>query len=291
MFENSGSENNGQQSSEQKVRRAADLYTLINELQSGMQQTIHYHLGFQYATEALADKLTDVGVDSSWQLLDICCGWGVPTRFLASRFGCRITGIDITQRSIDLARQFTEETEVESLITFQQGSALDLPLDSGEIDLVWSQDGFCHVPNRPHLLVECFRVLRPGGHLVFSDWMRGEFITPSEFDAFSSAWSFPGLETSDSYRALLAEAGFRIVSQEEVGREYAAAGETESLKLGAPSFIQRTAAKDAGIAAASVANYGLDVHLAQLEREKMELYFAQGKMALGRFVCSKPDGN
>ena len=276
-----------------KVRRAAELYTLINDLQGArdgsIQTAIHYHLGFRYATEALADKLADLCVDSSWRLLDLCCGWGVPTRFLADRFGCRITGIDITQRSIDLARQFTEGTDLASLITFQQGDSLDLPLAEGETDLVWSQDGFCHVPDRPRLLQECFRVLRPGGHLVFTDWMRGEFITPEELHAFSTAWSFPELETPDSYAALLTEAGFHLISQEEVGREYAAAGETEFLNQGVPSFIQRTAASDAEAVAGSIAKFGREVHLNRLEREKMDIYFAQGKMALGRFVCTKPD--
>jgi len=131
-------------------------------------------------------------------------------------------------------------------------------------------------------------VLRPGGHLVFSDWMCGEFITPSELDAFRTAWSFPELETPDSYSSRLTEAGFEILSQEEVGREYAAAGETEFLNLGATSFIQRTAAMDAEAVAKRVETFGLEVHLKQLEREKMDIYFAQGKMALGRFVCIKP---
>ena len=153
------SEQNQELSADEKVKRAAELYTLINDLQDGSGQgaqgVIHYHLGFQYATEALADKLSDLGVDSSWRLLDLCCGWGVPTRFLAARFGCHIMGIDITQRSIDLARQFTEGTDVESLLTFQQGNSLDLPLAPAEIDLVWSQDGFCHIPGRRRLLGEC----------------------------------------------------------------------------------------------------------------------------------------
>ncbi len=280
-------------SPETKVERAAELYTLINDLQDargqGGQASIHYHLGFQYATEALADKLTELGVDSSWRLLDLCCGWGVPTRFLANRFGCQITAIDITQRSIDLARQATEGTELAPLITFQQGNSLHLPLAEGETDLVWSQDGFCHVPDRSRVLQECFRVLRPGGHLVFTDWMRGEFITAEELHAFCSAWSFPQLETPDSYAPLLLEAGFEIISQEEVGREYAAAGETEFLNQGVPSFIQRTAANDAESVADGIAAFGLDVHLKRLEREKMDIYFAQAKMALGRFVCSKPD--
>jgi len=69
MSENNG---NSELTAEQKVKRAAELYTLINDLSDergqSMQGTIHYHLGFQYATEALADKLADVGVDASWKL-------------------------------------------------------------------------------------------------------------------------------------------------------------------------------------------------------------------------------
>jgi len=275
----------------EQVARAASLYTHINDLrsaQSNQQQVaIHYHLGLQYATEALADKLAGLGVDSSWRLLDLCCGWGGPTRYVAERFGCRITGIDITQRSIDLAREGAKGTDVEPLIEFRQGDALDLPLGAGEVDLVWSQDAFCHIPDRRRLLSECSRVLRAGGYLAFTDWLRGEFITPEELRAYCAAWSFPTLETLDSYRPLLAEAGFEVVSCEEVGREYANAGEAASLGRGGPTFIQRTAARDKDSVAKFVGTFGAQAHLDRLEREKMDIYFAQGKMELGRFICVK----
>jgi ubiquinone/menaquinone biosynthesis C-methylase UbiE len=274
-----------------QVSRAAGLYTHINELLDPLGEfkgVIHYHLGFLHATESLANKLEGIGVDASWRLLDVCCGWGVPTRHVATRFGCKITGVDITQRSIDFAAQVTEGTDLAPRVTFVQGSALDLPAEAGEFDLVWSQDGFCHVPNRPRLLAECFRVLRPGGYLVFTDWLRGEFITPEEFRAFCEAWSFLELETPDSYPPLLTAAGFEILSQEEVGREYAVAGETEFIGQGSPSFIQRTGADTADDVAKFLETYGRDAYLERLEREKMEIHFAQGKMALGRFVCLKP---
>jgi ubiquinone/menaquinone biosynthesis C-methylase UbiE len=278
-------------SDNEQVSRAAGLYTHINDLldaRGQIQGFIHYHLGFQHATQSLADKLEGLGVDSSWRLLDVCCGWGVPTRYVAGRFGCRITGVDITQRSIDFARKVTQGTDVEPLLTFLQGSALALPVEAGEVDLVWSQDGFCHVPDRPRLLAECFRVLRPGGYLVFTDWLRGEFITPEELGAFCDAWSFPDVETLDSYPSLLTAAGFEIVSREEVGREYAVAGESEAIDQGLRSFIQRAGDGEADAAAKFVAAYGRNAYLKLLEREKMEIHFAQGKMALGRFVCVKP---
>ena len=278
-------------SESEQVARAAGLYTHLNDVLDAagqIQGFVHYHLGFQYATEQLANKLEGLGVDSSWHVLDVCCGWGVPTRYVAGRLGCRITGVDITQRSIDFAKKVTEGTDVEPLITYKQGSALELPIEGGAVDLVWSQDGFCHLPNRPRVLAECFRVLRPGGYLVFTDWLRGEFITPEEFSAFCKAWSFPDVETVDSYPLLLTAAGFEIVSQEKVGREYAVAGDTEAIKQGTSSFVQRAGGRDADVIAQYIEAYGLDAHLAALEREKMDIHFAQGKMELGRFVCLKP---
>jgi ubiquinone/menaquinone biosynthesis C-methylase UbiE len=275
----------------EQVSQAAELYTHINDVldaEGQMQAFIHYHLGFTYATAQLADKLEGLGVDSSWHVLDLCCGWGVPTRYVAGRLGCRITGVDLTQRSVDFARKVTEGTEVEPLVRYEQGSALDIPIEDGGVDLVWSQDGFCHAPNRPRVLAECFRVLRPGGYLVFTDWLRGEFITREEFAAFCGAWSFPGVETIDSYPPLLATAGFEMVSQEAVGREYAVAGETEAIETGITSLVQRAGSRDAAAIAQYIEDYGRDAHIAALERQKMDIHFAQGKMELGRFVCRKP---
>jgi ubiquinone/menaquinone biosynthesis C-methylase UbiE len=278
-------------SDSEQVSRAAELYTHINDVldaEGQIQGFVHYHLGFTYATEQLADKLEGLGVDSSWHVLDVCCGWGVPTRYVADRLGCRMTGVDITQRSIDFAKKVTVGTDVEPLITYKQGSALDLPIEDGAVDLVWSQDGFCHVPNRPRVLAECFRVLRPGGHLVFTDWMRGEFITDPEYDAFITAWSFADVENAESYPKLLTEAGFEILSEEKVGREYAVAGDTQAIEMGLGSLVQRAGGREAAKIAEYIEAYGKDAHIAALEREKMDIHFGQGKMELGRFVCRKP---
>jgi hypothetical protein len=112
-------------SASEPVNRAAGLYAHINDLLDAqgrqLQGVIHYHLGLQYATEALAEKLADLGVDAAWHLLDVCCGWGVPTRYLAGRFGCRITGVDITQRSIEHACRLTRGTDLEPRVRFLQG--------------------------------------------------------------------------------------------------------------------------------------------------------------------------
>ena len=277
--------------SEQHVERVASLYTHINDLRDTLGQrlesTIDYHLGTRYATEALGDKLAGLGVDSSWHLLDLCSGWGGPTHYVASRFGCVIVGVDITQRSVELAQQLTKESEVAHLISFRQGNALSLPIGEGEVDLVWSQDALCHIPHRRRALAECFRVLRPGGYLVFTDWLRTAYITKGELRAFSAAFAFPGLETVKSYQKMLASVGFEVQSAEGVGREYTHAAEALTVARGAPTFIQRTSGRDDENVRKIIEAHGLQAHLDRLEREKMDLYFAQGKLELGRFICQR----
>ena len=72
------------------VSRAAALYTHINDMldaEGQIQAFIHYHFGYTYATERLADKLEGLGVDSSWHVLDLCCGWVCGTWRPGSRPG------------------------------------------------------------------------------------------------------------------------------------------------------------------------------------------------------------
>ena len=219
-----------------------------------------------------------------WRVLDVCCGWGGPTRYIAQRFGCRVTGIDITPRSLELAERLTAGSPEAPLITYRWGDATDMPLESGEFDLVWSQDALCHVPDRPKALAECARVLRPGGLMVFTDWLKTRFITDQELAAFSEAFSFPSLETMESYGTLAAAAGFEVLEAEGVGKEYVHAAEAASVSKGSPTFLQRVAARDHENIDKVIAAFGPQAHLDRLEREKMDVYFAMGKLELGRFV-------
>jgi SAM-dependent methyltransferase len=275
------------------VQRAAGLYTHINDLRDDQGQKlegqVNYHLGVFYATEQLGNKLEGLGVDSSWRILDLCSGWGGPSCYIAGRFGCTVIGVDITARSVELARALAKGTDVESRVSFREGSALDVPVPDGSTDLVWSQDALCHVPERHRAIEQCFRVLRPGGYMVFTDWLRTPYITPQEFETFSTAWSFPGLETMESYGRTLTGAGFEMISAEGVGREYAHAAESLAVGGGNPTFIQRTALRDDENVRKVVERFGLQAHLDRLEREKMDIHFAQGKLELGRFVCKRPE--
>ena len=80
----------------------------------------------------------------------------------------RVTGIDANPSAIEEARQSAEGAE--SRACFEQMDANErLPFADGSFDAVFSNDAMCHIPDRSRALREWFRVLKPGGRILFTD--------------------------------------------------------------------------------------------------------------------------
>ena len=99
-------------------------------------------------------------------MLDAGCGEGYNTRLLA-RSGARIVGIDISKRMIQLARQ--EEQKEPLGIRYEVSSFADVAhFHDASFDTVVSFMALMDGPNFDGAVREIFRVLRPGGELIFS---------------------------------------------------------------------------------------------------------------------------
>ena len=99
-------------------------------------------------------------------VLDAGCGEGYNTRILAGR-GARMVGVDISTRMIELARQ--EEQRDPLGIRYEMASFSDMAIfDAASFDLVVSFMALMDGPNFEGTVEEIFRVLRPGGELVYS---------------------------------------------------------------------------------------------------------------------------
>jgi 2-polyprenyl-6-hydroxyphenyl methylase/3-demethylubiquinone-9 3-methyltransferase len=101
---------------------------------------------------------------SQVRLLDIGCGGGVLTEEFAS-MGCQVTGIDISPRSIEIARKHAARTGLP--IEYQVGSATQLPFKPGSFDAVSCCDVLEHIDGWKQAIAEAGRVLRPGGLFFF----------------------------------------------------------------------------------------------------------------------------
>ena len=160
------------------------------------------------ATEEIANLLQVAATD---HLLDVGSGIGGPARYMARRFGCRVTGIDLTAEFCDVARHLTRLFGLEDKVGFESGDALAMPFAADGFDGAYSMNVSMNIADKAALYREIRRVLKPGGWLMLSELAKGpgpalDYPTPW---ANSAQTSF--LATPEETRRGLEEAGFDIV--------------------------------------------------------------------------------
>ena len=156
---------------------------------------------------ATADLARLAGVAADMAVLDVGSGVGGPARFLSATYGCRVTGVDLSEPFVDAARYLTERTGQSGQVSFQAGSALELPFDAGRFDIVLLQHVAMNISERPRLYREIRRVLKPGGKFATFDVVlnSGDPHYPVPW-ARTQATSF--LLTATATRAAIRSAGF-----------------------------------------------------------------------------------
>ena len=181
----------------------------------------HFHGRGLEATEELASALT---VSPTDRLLDIGSGIGGPARYFADRFGCRVTGIDLTEEFCNVARELSTRVGLKDKVDFEHGNALAMPFDDDTFEGAYSMNVSMNIADKAAFYREIYRVLKPGGWLVLSELARGpgpqmDYPTPW---AESEASSF--LATIDETRATLGECGFGVESLRNTAQEVLAFG-------------------------------------------------------------------
>ncbi|MGI9508762.1 MAG: class I SAM-dependent methyltransferase [Geminicoccaceae bacterium] len=176
----------------------------------------HFHGRGLEATDDLANRLS---VDATDHILDVGCGIGGPARYMASRFGCRVTGIDLTGEFCDVARYLNGLLHLKELVAVEKGNALQMPFGDASFDGAYSMNVSMNITDKPALYTELKRVLKPGAWLVLSEMAQGpggdvEFPTPW---ASSAETSF--LSTPEATRAGLEAAGFAVSSLRDTTKE------------------------------------------------------------------------
>jgi ubiquinone/menaquinone biosynthesis C-methylase UbiE len=174
-------------------------------------------IGGTESTDVLARA---AGMSGSTRVLDIGCGVGGPALHLAATYGCHVTGVDLVASSISLAQEKALERELSARTAFEVANATALPFDAATFDVVYGQDAWCHIPDKSALIAQCARVLRPGGVIAFTDWLRvGERADTAAMVALQAALS-KDAACVDAYLALLDEHGFVGIEVEDLSATF-----------------------------------------------------------------------
>ncbi len=166
--------------------------------------------------EAAAIKQTD-------KVLDAGCGVGGSSIFLATTAGCRVTGITLSQRQVELARENAKHKKVEALIDFKAMNYCSTDFPDACFDVVWGCESICYADSKEQFIKEAFRLLKPGGRLVVADG----FVTAFENNdnpiirQWLDGWQVNYLETPERFVSFMQEAGFGNINFRNISKETA----------------------------------------------------------------------
>lgn len=157
----------------------------------------------------------EAGIRPGVEVLDAGCGYGATAIFLAREYDCRVHGLNISERELELACERAAEAGVADRVRFDYGDFHALPVPDECVDVVWSQEAFLHGADKLQVLRECRRVLRPGGRLVISDLLVSQEVQGEEREKIYERVRSPQMWDFADYRRGLNAAGFRIEVEED----------------------------------------------------------------------------
>ena len=124
-------------------------------------------------------------------VLDIGCGLGGVDLLLVREHGAgRVTALDIEPKLIELAKASAADAGLTDRIDYRLVKPGPLGFDGESFDVVFSQNAIIHIEDTAGLFADAYDVLRPGGRLVLSDWMRG---SNPDGSASTRLWDLQGL--------------------------------------------------------------------------------------------------
>lgn len=185
------------------------------------QEVLQQHDQDHYGGTAATDRLmAESGVGSGDVVLDVCSGMGGPARYLAWKTGCDVTGLDLTATRVQGATELTHLAGLATLVRFVHGNALSMPFADASFTLAIAQEAFAHIPDKPLLITECARVLRPAGRLVFSDIVHRGNLSPPDMQLLFEGMTFSEIATAEHYGELLRQHGLEVVRLVDLTEEW-----------------------------------------------------------------------
>jgi phosphoethanolamine N-methyltransferase len=160
--------------------------------------------------ELALEMIATMDLAPASRVLDVGCGLGGSAFAMASEFGLRVDGIDLSRNMLTLAEQKLAANGLSNLVRLQWGDCLELE-GRAQYDAIYSRDVFLHIADKARLFERLHSALLPGGKLLFTDYCCGLKPWSNEFDIYVQDRGY-SLRTTGEYAELISGAGFEQVS-------------------------------------------------------------------------------
>jgi len=170
------------------------------------------HMGGLDTTKRL---LAACPIDVNTYVLEVGCGAGATTSYLAREVGCRVMGVDLRESMIALARERAEREGVEDRVELRVANALDLPFEDGRFDVVLCESVAAFIADKARLARELARVVRPGGYVGMNEEVWLQTPPPAEMvDYVRRTWEIEAeTPTTERWVAMLEAAGLEVTAE------------------------------------------------------------------------------
>jgi sarcosine/dimethylglycine N-methyltransferase len=155
-------------------------------------------------------------LDAGTRVLDIGAGYGGSMRRIVKRTGCEAVCLNISETQNDTNRNKNRQAKLADRIRVVHGVFEDIPEADAGYDVVWSQDAILHSDQREKVLAEVWRVLKPGGHFVFTDPMQADDVPNGVLQPVYDRLQLNSLGSMRFYREAAQALGFEVVEQREM---------------------------------------------------------------------------
>jgi len=156
------------------------------------------------------------------KILDVGCGIGGSSLYLAQKFEAQVIGITLSPVQAARATERATEAGLTTQVQFQVQDALKMPFSSNTFDLVWSLESGEHMPDKMQFLQECYRVLQPGGQLILATWCHRPIdskpLTKDEkkhLEKIYQVYCLPYVISLDEYQDIARKCGFKEVYSDD----------------------------------------------------------------------------
>lgn len=156
-------------------------------------------------------------VQQAHQILDVGCGIGGSSLYLADKFGASAAGITLSPVQANRATERAAAAGLSDRASFQVADALAMPFADQSFDLVWSLESGEHMPDKQQFLQECYRVLKPGGTFLMATWCHRPTppaLTPDEqqhLDKIYRVYCLPHVIALPEYEQIAQTLGFQAI--------------------------------------------------------------------------------